>query len=330
MKSLRIIILFAIISNLQATSSLFDSLYLEERVALEQAKYTGWVMDWFDYDPELPFTREQRIRYGYFEENKTVEFKGNILYLQGLGDSMLNHKPLFDFLSDRGYRILSFDYQGQGGSGGSMNHTRIRDRYFPELEIKVLAKRNWEKFARIEESKESDRIVLGWSTGGLAAYSLAEEEWADRVILLAPGISPKAIFGDKFKIIKDTLTRREFVPSQDPHLDPIRPSTPIKAPLFSLNLLATAKASQKWKISSDIEGIAFFGGEKSDRYVFARKSIRILKRNAKHFSVHQYKDAYHELDNEISEVSEDLFHKIADFLDRTHPDKREEHEEKED
>lgn len=60
-------------------------------------------------------TRE-KIRMGYYPEQGV--FKGNILYYEGLGDSMLNHAPLFEKLSQNGYRVIAFDYMGQGGSSG--------------------------------------------------------------------------------------------------------------------------------------------------------------------------------------------------------------------
>lgn len=65
------------------------------------------------------------IRLGYLTANSAVPFKGNILYYQGLGDSILNHDPLFSVLTNAGYRVIAFDYMGQGGSDGSMNHTSI-------------------------------------------------------------------------------------------------------------------------------------------------------------------------------------------------------------
>src|SRR5690606_21112615 len=67
------------------------------------------------------------IRAGYLPHEG--EFKGNILYFQGLGDSMLNHDPLFLKISKAGYRIIAFDYMGQGGSTGKMDNTRIK--YIP-------------------------------------------------------------------------------------------------------------------------------------------------------------------------------------------------------
>ncbi len=70
------------------------------------------------------------MRVGYSLE--TTKLKGCILYLQGLADSIQNHAPYFSRLNDAGYRIIYFDYLGQGGSEGSMNDTRIQVELPPD------------------------------------------------------------------------------------------------------------------------------------------------------------------------------------------------------
>ena len=111
-----------------------------------------------------------KLRSGYFREstNPEVAFKGCILYLEGLGDSILNHEALYKVLSHAGYRVIFFDYMGQGGfkgydqagrpkpedskgSEGSMNHTRIIDPLFPRLQISTMAEEIWEKYAAIKK-----------------------------------------------------------------------------------------------------------------------------------------------------------------------------------
>jgi pimeloyl-ACP methyl ester carboxylesterase len=65
-----------------------------------------------------------KLRAGHFP-SKTHTPKANVLYLEGLADSMFNHDRLVNTLSEAGYRIIAFDYPGQGGSEGSMDQTRI-------------------------------------------------------------------------------------------------------------------------------------------------------------------------------------------------------------
>jgi hypothetical protein len=81
------------------------------------------------------------IRAGFLKENPATTFKGNILYFEGLADSMLNHLPLFTALTNEGFRVIAFDYMGQGGSNGSMNNTRL-------IDIPRLGQMVYQKFAR--------------------------------------------------------------------------------------------------------------------------------------------------------------------------------------
>jgi alpha-beta hydrolase superfamily lysophospholipase len=250
------------------------------------------------------------IRAGYLPHQG--EFKGNILYYQGLGDSMLNHRPLFSKLSVAGFRVIAFDYMGQGGSSGSMNQTRIE--YIPWIGNRV-----WERLA-FNKSNFPERIVMGWSTGGLAAYFSAMQNKVDKVILIAPGIVPRKIVGEGLwndlpnEITLETLTTDiYFDRDSNPHVDSIKPDSPLKVPFFSLNLLKTAKGVQTNKIPSRIKGLVLLSGE-SDTYVNAKKTLRVLSKNAQQFEVISYPDALHEIDNERREIREVAHQDILNFL----------------
>ena len=60
-----------------------------------------------------------QIRAGFLKESDSKPFLGNVIFFEGLGDSMLNHRPLFDKLTNEGFRVIAFDYMGQGGSADS-------------------------------------------------------------------------------------------------------------------------------------------------------------------------------------------------------------------
>ena len=164
-----------------------------------------------------------------------------MLYLEGLGDSMLNHQKFFESLSARGYRVIAFDYMGQGGSTGSMNHSRFIDPIFPVLEIRKLAKLVWEKFARPDSAK---KLVLGWSTGGLAALQLAHDKWADAVVLIAPGLNPRLVVGEFFHITEASLACVAYAVGENPHVEPVKPEYALQVPLFAKSLLATAAIAE--------------------------------------------------------------------------------------
>ncbi|MEZ4743531.1 MAG: alpha/beta hydrolase [Bdellovibrionota bacterium] len=184
------------------------------------------------------------IRVGFRpHSNKEEEAKGNIIYLEGLADSFLNHEEMFSMLNNEGYNIIAFDYMGQGGSRAavtvrnnkttlvqiSMNNTRVSDEFIVEgetykgrKEISVLANQVYDHISNLKQlkfDKNLPKIALGWSTGGLAAYKMAYNGEVERAILIAPGICVKVleagtgIFNGN-KITVQTLTSAAQVSKQ--------------------------------------------------------------------------------------------------------------------
>lgn len=254
--------------------------------------------------------RHVDIRIGYLKESESLSFKGNILYYQGLGDSMLNHDPLFESLTNEGYRVIAFDYMGQGGSEGSMNHTRISNIIELGDQVVRLLKRG-EKYS-----------IIGWSTGGLAAYQKAYLDGGkeiNSVVLIAPGIAPNIIVGEGIfnfpldEISLRTLTTNTFEDVNDPHEDRIYPRSPVAVPAFAVNLQCTAKESRAWKISKKVPGLVLLSGPK-DTYVNAKKTKHVLRENASHFRVQEFAGALHEIDNEVEPIAISVRTSILNFL----------------
>jgi alpha-beta hydrolase superfamily lysophospholipase len=251
-----------------------------------------------------------QIRAGYLPHQGT--FKGNVLYFQGLGDSMLNHDPLFKKIARAGYRVIAFDYMGQGGSSGSMNKTRIQF-------IPYMGERVWNKFA-LETHRFPNKTIIGWSTGGLAAYLAASENRVDKVILIAPGIAPRKFVGEGIfnripnEITLETLTTDVYYdPASDPHRDEIKPNSPLKVPSFAINLLGTAAKVKAKNVSPRIKGFVLLSG-KDDTYVNAQKARKIICQNASHFKIKAYEGALHEIDNERKKIREVAHKDILRFL----------------
>lgn len=277
----------------------------------------NWTIEHFEYDAKTLLVGKAKIRSGFLPANPNKPFKGNILYLQGLADSMMNHEPLFQTLSDQGYRVISFDYMGQGGSSGTMNHTRVLSKFHPNLNIKSIAKIVLRKFANPADNR---KIILGWSTGALAGYEMAKTKWADAVILIAPGICAKTSVGEGLlngnRISLRTLTS-DF-PNYNsnhpnPHIDPIKPESPLHVPLFAKNLLKTSLKSQHWNIPIDVKGLILNSGV-NDNYVDSECNERIIHKNASHFSQITYPLALHEIDNEIESIRHKAINDIIIFL----------------
>jgi alpha-beta hydrolase superfamily lysophospholipase len=282
---------------------------------------------------------DERQRVGVFVES-TPELKGCVLYLEGFGDSILNHSPLFEELNQAGYRVLAFDYLGQGQSDGEMAQSRIDDRTVSlDYDIGEQAKRVWQMRSHWEDPihhhtcVDSKKMIIGWSTGGLVAYKLAQERWASAVVLIAPGIVPNLCVGEAGNssvprcveknltldrtITLSTLTHVPLDPAGDPHVDPITPATPMDAKAFIINLITTAYfKAQLWMISPHQRGLVFLSGP-NDTYVDSVATNRVLHAKAPHFTVITYPDALHEMDNEVPEIATPLRQHTVDFLNQT-------------
>lgn len=254
-----------------------------------------------------------KIRAGFQEENKAVPFLGNIIYFEGLADSMLNHQPLFSKLTAKGFRVIAFDYIGQGGSTGSMNDTRLED-------IPKLGKLIYQRYAR-DLNIYKKPIIIGWSTGGLAAYLSAVANDASKVVLIAPGIVPKVILGEQDlwelsfdKITLNTLTSKRYKPNEyNPHIDGIRPSSPLAVKDFAADLILTSFKARKLSVLKTTKGLVLLSGTR-DSYVNSIKGLSKLDIIAPNFKKVFYVDALHEIDNEISNIQLDAQKQIIQFL----------------
>jgi pimeloyl-ACP methyl ester carboxylesterase len=254
-----------------------------------------------------------KIRAGYMEEAPGISFKGNVLYFQGLADSMLNHRPLFEKITAQGFRVIAFDYMGQGGSTGSMNDTRLAD-------IPRLGKMIYKRYAR-ELNTHQKPIIMGWSTGGLAAYLTAIDNSASKVILLAPGIVPKVILGEQdiwqldFDIITvATLTSKRYSAKEyNPHVDGIRPRSPLDVKDFATDLILTSMSARFQAANSEVKGLVLLSGT-DDSYVNSVKGANRLGEIAPSFKQVFYPNSLHEIDNEIAPIQKDAQKQIVNFL----------------
>jgi alpha-beta hydrolase superfamily lysophospholipase len=255
-----------------------------------------------------------QIRSGYLPENPVVPFRGNVIFYEGLGDSMVNHAPLFTTLTGAGYRVIAFDYMGQGGSTGSMNDTKIS-------EIGKLGERIWQRYAR-DLVGHPTKNIIGWSTGGLAAYAEARTKGdAMNVVLIAPGLVPNIIIGEqqparlKFnQITLPTLTTEVYgSATENPHVDPIKPDSPLEIMGFSYDLTATSVLERHHPMPARVNGLVLLSGA-NDTYVDAAKTFRVLQQQAPHFKVQRYAGALHEIDNEVPSIRQKAHAAILDFL----------------
>jgi alpha-beta hydrolase superfamily lysophospholipase len=261
-----------------------------------------WVLE--QLPVELPTGRTATLRAGYLPENPDVPFRGNVVYLEGFSDSMRNHDAFFQEVTTLGYRLVAFDYPGQGGSEGTMNWTRVK--HIPDMAEAVAA-----RFSRPDGPPT--RTWMGWSTGGLAAYQAAAGGRVDRVVLLAPGIHIKPLVGEWGSVTPRTLTGHEAAGLPDPHVEPPRPTAPAKVPFFAASILKNSIASQHVEIPASVEGLVLLSGD-GDRYVRGDDTRRTLARNAPHFDVRTFEDALHELHEEVDPIGAEVRGAVIEFL----------------
>jgi hypothetical protein len=215
---------------------------------------------------------------------------------------------------------------GQGGSAGTMNDTRIISPLEKDQEIGQQARWVWELFSGSEYAWKghnchgSKKRVMGWSTGGLAGYRLAYEQWPQEVVLIAPGIHVKAMVGEaagnwmNMFMFRDTITFRTLTRNTAAaHVDPVRPTTPATIPLFAANLVTSSLKSQAWKIPKNVRGLVFLSGIE-DSYVERDKIFRTLRANASHFAIQVHNGSLHEMDNELPPVASDVRERTVKFF----------------
>jgi hypothetical protein len=103
--------------------------------------------------------------------------------------------------------------------------------------------------------------------------------------------------------------------ADDPHVEPIRPRSPLLVPSFAANLLHTSSLSRSWVVGGNIPGLAILTGP-LDRYVKAAPTEATLRRNAPHFRLLSLPASRHEVDNEVDSIRNTCAATIVDFLDR--------------
>ena len=283
----------------------------------------------------LPF--EQRM--GYLPEAKNSDFKGCVIYLEGLGDSLMNHMPLYRKLSDAGYRVLMFDYLGQGGSEGTMDRSHFMsfDTNTTKVEenLSYQTRFVWKRYSEKSDStysrncSQSPKRIIGSSIGGLVAFNLSHKKWAEQVVLISPLIIPNPCLGKyayttfskclpKNRHLDQTidvslLTKNVFAKNSDPHVEGIHPKALSEIPEFAEDLWHATFYAHFWNVPSKTKGLVFLP-HRDDPFIDRFRTSMILRRHAPQFSIVNYNHAMSELDNEVPEVANDVLEKTLQFF----------------
>ena len=126
----------------------------------------GWPLRVFDWPAAMP------------------DVRGTLLFQGGRGDIIEKYLESFIYWHERGWRVTSFDWRGQGGSGRLGPDPRVghADDFAPWIDD--LAAR----FAVLKNSSPGPHVIVAHSMGGhLVLRALEEKRIApDAVVLVAP------------------------------------------------------------------------------------------------------------------------------------------------
>ena len=223
---------------------------------------------------------------------------GDVLYLPGFADRADNHGPLFETWRRAGLRVLSLDYPSHGETRG----IRGLDLYsFHQLGSLVL-----EVERRLREDPARPLVLAGWSTGGLLAARMIQQERfkaAGRrlsgAVLIAPGISVRPLVGEWGIVTERTLTRNPA----PPHAGGPKPLSPFLKPIFAIHLLANAWFSRQDVYPGSLPTLLLTAGD--DRYVrtdgVEEWAVNQIVQGGRLWGM-RFQGAYHELDAEPAGV----------------------------
>lgn len=118
-------------------------------------------------------------------------------------------------------------------------------------------------------------------------------------VLFAPAIFPRLLVGQWGFVTKDSLTDNPAAFSGE-----IKPCTPLKSPCFAFSLLWNSYlARQPNAFPSGLPIFILLGGEKEDRYIHTKKTLRwinsIRSRCSDHIILSRDANGYHALDNNL-------------------------------
>jgi alpha-beta hydrolase superfamily lysophospholipase len=227
---------------------------------------------------------------------------GDVFYLPGFADGVLNHEPLFREWTRAGFRVVAADLPGQGLSRGEGKRASLDAFTFTELAAAAH---------QIEQAtRETDRplVLAGWSTGALALVrslqGQRDAEWSRRpsaVILFAPGVAVRPVVGEpSLRYPIGEVTVATLTHDLDRQLaTPIFPRSPGDVLVFAADLLTNSGLSYREGLPSDIPTLVLAAGDETDRYVFSPLVQRWAKALTGPASLIVCPQARHWLDGEL-------------------------------
>lgn len=271
--------------------------------------------------------------------------RGSLLFLAGRGDHMEKYAETLHHWADRGWRVDSFDWRGQGGSGrfssdALLGHVEDFGCWLDDLEAYC---------AQWRADHPGPHVIVAHSMGGhLALRALADRRIAaDAVVLVAPmlGIAAAGIpfpLGARIAglacslgqaerslwrsspptptvmaAMRTTLTHSQERFDQEARLRRERPELALDAPSWGWMRAA-------YRSIALLDRPGYLEGVKTPMLILATKGDRLVSapaiarkaRHLPHAHLHFYgRGVAHEILREVDSVRDDALARIDAFLD---------------
>lgn len=256
---------------------------------------------------------DEKCQIRVIESTPNQKINSDYFFFIGYGDRADNHLPLFNKLNSVGNRVISFDYPGHGLS--KCNYLNSTD--FTKL-MKLVS-----KIELHTRPKQKRPIILsGWSTGGLLALRLAQDNVLNNrpiksLELIAPGISVYPLVGGDGIIRNKTLLNNP----NPPHMGPPIPISPLLSPFFSSSIIFNGLLARQLGMPN-ISTLVLIADDHDDLYAksFVLKSFfqdqKLLNLN-QNLNIVQCQNSKHEMDNEWDSIGEFVRNEITKFSQNT-------------
>ncbi len=271
--------------------------------------------------------------------------RGSLLFLAGRGDHMEKYAETMRHWAGQGWRVDSFDWRGQGGSGrfardATVGHVEDFRCWIDDLQAYC---------AQWRSSHPGPHVVVAHSMGGhLALHALAQQRMrVDAAVLVAPmlgiaaggiprplaaalagfacslGHAERSLWRSRrttpqlMSAMRAVLTHSPERFEEEARLRRERPDLVLDAPSWGWmraayrSIALLERPGYLERVTTPILILA----TKGDRLVSAPAIARTVRR-LPHARVHFYgRDVAHEILREVDSVRDDALARIADFLD---------------
>lgn len=251
--------------------------------------------------------------------SESVEKRGSVLLVHGMGEHCGRYEELAKFLNDIGLDVRGYDHRGHGESQGKRGSIPHRDSLLDD------AKLIFDDFAK---EKRETPFLLGHSMGGGIVASLVARNFiAPRgLIMSSPALSAKLNFSQKFQVNFGNLLTPNLAVSNSLPIDFLSHDLEIVenyktdslvhdriTPRLAKFILDAGQESIEATKTWSIPTLLLVAG--NDRLVDADGAKQFYKNLPKSLvKMHFYENLYHEIFNEIRAEREKVYEDLKNWI----------------